>query len=118
NVLEAHDGEEAMLIAKCFPGTIHVIVTDLIMPRMSGRDLLRNLAPLRPDMQVIIMSGYPDELMAQENLTPLVPVLRKPFLAQKLLHTVLEVLTSPQPERTVAGLALSTPKGKAGNARV
>src|SRR6266704_1927581 len=76
NLLEARDGEEALLIAECFPSTIHVLVTDLVMPRLNGRELMQQLIPLRPAMQVIMMSGFPDEVMAQESLTPLVPVLR------------------------------------------
>src|SRR5215470_16172718 len=78
NLLEARDGEEALLIAECYPGTIHVLVTDLIMPRLNGRELMQRLIPLRPAMQVIMMSGFPDEVMAQQSLTPLVPILRKP----------------------------------------
>ena len=39
NVLEAHDGDEALLIAECFPGMIHILVTDLVMARMNGREL-------------------------------------------------------------------------------
>jgi two-component system cell cycle sensor histidine kinase/response regulator CckA len=104
NLLEARDGEEALLIAECFPGTIHVLVTDLVMAPMNGRELVRCLLPLRPDMQVIMMSGFPDELMAQHGLTPLVPILRKPFLPRRLLKSIEEVLANPQSERTVASL--------------
>jgi len=104
NLLEARDGEEALLIAECFPGTIHVLVTDLVMARMNGRELVRRLLPLRPDMQVIIMSGFPDEVMAQRGLTPLVPILQKPFPPKRLLGTIEEVLEHPQSERTVASL--------------
>ena len=78
NVLEAQDGEEALLLAECFPGMIHVLVTDLVMARMNGRELVRRLLPLRPEMQVVMMSGFPDEIMAQHGLTPSVPLLRKP----------------------------------------
>src|SRR5437867_812212 len=79
NLLEARDGEEALLIAECYPATIQVLVTDLVMARMNGRELVRRLLPLRPEMQVIMMSGYPDEIMAQQGLSPLVPILPKPF---------------------------------------
>jgi DNA-binding response OmpR family regulator len=90
NLLEAHDGEEALLIAECYPAMIHVLV--------------RRLLPLRPEMQVVMMSGFPDEIMAQQGLTPSVPILRKPFLPKKLLATIEEVLAHPQSERTVASL--------------
>jgi len=105
NLLEARNGEEALLIAECFPSTIHVLVTDIVMPRLNGRELMQQLIPLRPAMQVIMMSGFPDEVMAQQSLTPLVPVLRKPFKAKRLLRAVKEVLADPRVERTVTGLS-------------
>src|SRR5205823_13639231 len=107
NLLEARDGEEALLIAECFPAVIHVLVTDVVMARMNGRELVRRLLPLRPDMQVIMMSGFPDEVMAQRGLTPLVPMLRKPFPPKRLLNAIEEVLANPQSERTVASLVES-----------
>src|SRR5438552_2252125 len=109
NLLEARDGEEALLIAECFPSTIHVLVTDIIMPRLNGRELMEQLIPFRPAMQVIMMSGFPDEVMAQQSLTPLVPILRKPFNAKRLLHAVKEVLADPRVERTIAGLSQQPP---------
>src|SRR6202158_2941329 len=95
NVLEAHNGEEALLLAECFPGMIHVLVTDLVMAKMNGRDLARQLMPLRPEMQVIMMSGFPDEIMAQRDLTPQIPILPKPFLPKRLLIAIEEVLANP-----------------------
>ena len=105
NVLEAQDGEEALLLAECFPAMIHVLVTDLVMARMNGRELARRLMPLRPEMQVIIMSGFPDEIMVQQELTPQIPILAKPFAPKRLLTAIEDVLANPQSERTVAGLA-------------
>lgn len=104
NLLEAHDGEEALLIAECYPAMIHVLVTDLVMARVNGRELVRQLLPLRPEMQVIMMSGYPDEVMAQQGLTPAIPILRKPFQPKRLLNAIEEVLANPQSERTIATL--------------
>jgi len=105
NVLEAQDGEEALLLAECFPAMIHVLVTDLVMARMNGRELARRLMVLRPEMQVIIMSGFPDEIMVQQELTPQIPILAKPFAPKRLLTAIEDVLANPQSERTVAGLA-------------
>jgi len=104
NVLEAQDGEEALLLAECFPAMIHVLVTDLVMARMNGRELARQLMVLRPEMQVIIMSGFPDEIMVQQELTPQIPILAKPFAPKRLLTAIEDVLANPQSERTVAGL--------------
>src|SRR5437899_6685196 len=92
---------------------INVIVTDLIMARMNGRELVQRLLPLRPEMQVIMMSGFPDEVMAQHGLTPLVPILRKPFLPKRLLRTIEEVLANPQSERTIASLVQPLPSSPA-----
>jgi two-component system, cell cycle sensor histidine kinase and response regulator CckA len=120
NLIEARNGKDALLIAECFPGTIHVLVTDLVMAPMNGRELVRCLLPHRPEMQVIMMSGFPDELMAQQGLTPLVPILRKPFLPKKLLKSIEEVLANPQSERTVASLGRTlgnSPAPAGGDAR-
>ena len=105
NVLEAGDGEEALLLVECFPAMIHVLVTDLVMAKMNGRELARRLMLLRPEMQVIIMSGFPDEIMVQQVLTPQIPILAKPFLPKRLLLAIEDALANPQPERTVASLA-------------
>jgi DNA-binding NtrC family response regulator len=56
-------------------------------------------------MQVIMMSGFPEEIVAQQELTPQVPILAKPFLPKRLLLAIEEALENPQPERTVASLA-------------
>jgi two-component system, cell cycle sensor histidine kinase and response regulator CckA len=109
NLLEARDGEEALLIAECYPSTIQVLVTDLVMARMNGRELVRRLLPLRPEMQVIMMSGYPDEIMAQQGLSPSVPILPKPFPPKRLLQAIEGVLANPQSERTIASLVQPAP---------
>jgi two-component system cell cycle sensor histidine kinase/response regulator CckA len=111
NLLEARDGEEALLIAECYPAMIHVLVTDLVMARVNGRELVRRLLPLRPEMQVIMMSGFPDEVMAQQGLTPAVPILRKPFQPKRLLNAIEDVIANPQSERTVATLVQPLPPG-------
>src|SRR6266850_2595153 len=109
NLLEAHSGEEALLIAECYPAMIHVLVTEMAMARMNGHTLVQRLLPLRPDMQVIMMSGFPDEIMAQQGLTPSVPILRKPFLPKRLLSAIQEVLETPQSQRTIASLTRPLP---------
>jgi two-component system cell cycle sensor histidine kinase/response regulator CckA len=109
NVLEARDGEEALLVAECFPSIIQVLVTDLVMVKMNGRELARRLMPLRPEMQVIMMSGFPDEIMVQQELTPQIPILAKPFLPKRLLDAIEAVLANPQSERTVTSLAQPVP---------
>jgi two-component system cell cycle sensor histidine kinase/response regulator CckA len=110
NVLEANDGEEALLLAECFPAMIHVLVTDIVMVHMNGRELARQLLPLRPEMQVIMISGFPDEIMAQQGLTPQVPILQKPFPPKRLWIAIEDVLANPQSARTVASLVNVQPQ--------
>ena len=60
NVLEARHGGEALLLCERHPGPIHLMVTDVVMPQMSGKELADRLAPLHPEMMVVFMSGYTD----------------------------------------------------------
>jgi two-component system, cell cycle sensor histidine kinase and response regulator CckA len=107
NLLEAHDGDEALLIAECYPAMIHVLVTDVVMARVDGRELVRRLAPLRPEMQVVMMSGFVDEVIIQQGLTGGFPILQKPFPPNRLLHLIEAMLANPLPERTVTALVQS-----------
>jgi DNA-binding NtrC family response regulator len=58
NVLEARHGGEALLICERHPETIHLMITDVVMPQMSGKELAERLALLHPEMAVFFMSGY------------------------------------------------------------
>jgi PAS domain S-box-containing protein len=79
-VLEAHDGQEAILVAKQHQGPIHLLITDLVMPRMSGRHLAVSLKQSRPDLAVLFMSGYTDEMgMAEETANSHIAFIQKPF---------------------------------------
>jgi DNA-binding NtrC family response regulator len=60
NALEARHGGEALLLCERHPGPIHLMVTDVVMPQMSGKELADRLAPLHPEMMVVFMSGYTD----------------------------------------------------------
>jgi len=59
-VLEARQGEDALVMSEMHDGPIHLLLTDVIMSGMSGRQLAQTLEPLRPDIHVIYMSGYTD----------------------------------------------------------
>ena len=60
NVMEARHGGEALLLCERHQGPIHLMVTDVVMPQMSGKELADRLAPLHPEMTVFFMSGYTD----------------------------------------------------------
>ncbi|MFQ5817672.1 MAG: response regulator, partial [Terriglobia bacterium] len=95
SVLEARDGGEAMQIAGGHPGPIHLLVTDVVMPGMGGPELARGLKPLRPDLKVLYMSGYPDNARGQHGAFERgAAVLHKPFTLDELARKVRDVLES------------------------
>ncbi len=92
-VLEAKDAFQALEISKQTQGHIDLLLTDVIMPGMSGRTLADSLSPLRPQMKVLYMSGYSDGAIAKQGvLEPGISVLRKPFTKDELTRRVEEVL--------------------------
>lgn len=92
-VLAASHGGEAVRICHEYSGTIHLLVTDLILPQMNGRELARQVAPIRPSMKVLYVSGYPDETLVTAGVARnRVPFLQKPFASDALLRSVRNVL--------------------------
>ena len=92
-VLEATRGEEAVRIAKRYQGEIHLALVDVVMPEMSGPDLIREIAPRRPKMRVLFVSGYTEEAMVHHGIPESgVAFLQKPFLPDALALKVREVL--------------------------
>jgi two-component system cell cycle sensor histidine kinase/response regulator CckA len=93
NVLTARHGKDAVRICQEYPGPIHLLVTDLILPHMNGRELARRLLPMRASMKVLFVSGYPDETLISAGLARnKVPFLQKPFASETFLTTVRNVL--------------------------
>ncbi len=92
-VLEARDGREAMLLAQNHPGTIHLLVTDVVMPHLGGRQLSEMLNKERPEMKVLYMSGYTDDAVVRHGvLQSNVCFVQKPFTPDSLSRKVREVL--------------------------
>ena len=92
-VLEAAHGAEALRLADRHEGRIDLVVTDIVMPEMSGRTVAEALAAGRPGARVLFMSGYTDdEILRRGLLTPGVAFLEKPFTAERLLEAVRGVL--------------------------
>jgi two-component system cell cycle sensor histidine kinase/response regulator CckA len=93
-VLSAASGAEAMDLAQRHSGPIHLLVTDVVMPGMSGQELARLLTPLRTETKVIFTTGYPEDVVAEESLLGDGPYhfLKKPFSSQALMLLMQDVL--------------------------
>lgn len=92
-ILVASRGEEALRIAREHPGPIHLLVTDVVMPGISGRELARNLAVLQPELKVLYMSGYTGNAMVHHGmLEEGLIFIQKPFSPDALARKVREVL--------------------------
>ena len=96
-VLTASSGEEALQVKAKFPGTIHLLLTDIVMPGMNGRVLAEQLLRKQPGMKVLYMSGYTDSFIAGHGvLEEGTHLLHKPFTEEVLISKVCEVLKSVQ----------------------
>ena len=92
-VLEACDGTEALSICDQQDRTIDLMLTDMVMPRISGAELARRALSIRPEMKVVCMSGYTDaSVLDHEDFDPTIPFLQKPFTPGALAQKVREVL--------------------------
>ncbi len=92
-LLDARHGGEALDLSRQYQGTIDLLVTDVVMPQMSGRELAEHLKTVRPQMKVLFMSGYTEDAVVRHGLlTTEVEFLSKPFSPGKLILKVREVL--------------------------
>jgi CheY-like chemotaxis protein len=95
-VMEFINGQEALARMKRHAGHIHLLVTDVVMPGMSGIELARHLALGRPEMRVLFFSGYTDDLVGRQGvLKPGRAFLQKPFTPDTLLRRVRMLLDAP-----------------------
>jgi two-component system cell cycle sensor histidine kinase/response regulator CckA len=95
HVLEARRTGDAIRLAETYPGPIPLMVTDIVMPQMSGPDLARRLAASRPEMKVLFMSGYPGGSVDQlQGLDAAATFIQKPFTSATLSRKVRELLDS------------------------
>jgi nitrogen-specific signal transduction histidine kinase/CheY-like chemotaxis protein len=91
-VLQAASGAEALKIARSYPGTIHLLMTDVILPQMNGRALAEALWITRPQIKVLYMSGYSEEIIGQGSPDRRVAYLAKPFSSVELAAKVRQTL--------------------------
>jgi len=85
-VLAASDGNEALELSRKFPGTIHALVSDIVMPHLDGLGLYEQIRRERPAIQVLLMSGT-------AGSTDGVPFIRKPFRLEEFKQKVLQLVT-------------------------
>ncbi|MEX2221905.1 MAG: response regulator [Candidatus Rokuibacteriota bacterium] len=97
-VLEAEDGEQALRVAEDHPGLIHVLLTDIMMPGINGKELADRFIVTRPDAKAIFMSGRAAEVISDAGvLIPVDAFLAKPFTVERLLNKVRERLEYRSP---------------------
>jgi PAS domain S-box-containing protein len=93
NVISASDGEEALNFAREHDGNIHLLLTDLVMPNIDGKELAKRLKEERPNIKVLYVSGYSSEITMQHGvLSDETNFLQKPFTIENLAQKVREVL--------------------------
>jgi two-component system, cell cycle sensor histidine kinase and response regulator CckA len=92
-VLEAHDGEDALRMCERFSGSIHLVLTDVVMPKMSGRELAERVSSFRPETKVLFMSGYTDDTVVHHGtLAEGMEFIQKPITPDALMRRIREVL--------------------------
>jgi len=95
SVLQAADGSEALANAERYAGKIHLLITDVILPGMNGRELAEKLAEVRPDIKVLYVSGYTEETLGHHRvLDGSLNYLSKPFTPQALAIKVRAILAA------------------------
>ena len=96
SVLEASDGVQALEIAAMHPGAIQLLVTDVVMPRLSGRELATQIASARRDLKVLYISGYTDDSVFRHGvLEGGMEFLQKPFNLKALAQKIRDILDGP-----------------------
>jgi CheY-like chemotaxis protein len=93
HVLEASSGDEALATYKQHEGRIDLVITDVVMPQMSGRELAQSLEALRPGIKVLYVSGYTDDAIVRHGLLDEgIAFIQKPFTPEAFSRKVREVL--------------------------
>ena len=101
-VLDTRHGGEALLVCERHQGAIHLLLTDVILQQVSGRELADRLLKIRPEMKILYMSGYSGDAIEQYGVVDFEGAfLQKPFNTESLISKVREVLDAPATTQTV-----------------
>lgn len=94
-VIEAENGEEALAVCESRDGPLDLVLSDMVMPKMSGRELARRIAEKRPELRILFMSGYTHDILStEERSRPEMVILEKPFSRRDLARAVRTALDS------------------------
>jgi len=95
-ILEAPDGIKALSLAKEYAGKIDLLLTDVVMPGLNGKEVFSQIKPIHPGSKVLYISGYPDPRITNGSVSSLEGAfLSKPFTAEKLTNKIFEVMNTP-----------------------
>ncbi|HTS34840.1 MAG TPA: ATP-binding protein [Candidatus Solibacter sp.] len=111
-VIEAADGAVAMQIAVAHDKVIHLLLTDVIMPGMNGRELAQRISEIRPNVKILYMSGYTENVIGHNGMLDAgVRLLQKPFNLRDLRQKVREVLDAgPTPPEVAMSMQTAEPR--------
>ncbi len=93
-VLEGRDGREGISVSEAHAGKIDLLLTDVVMPHVGGRELAERILTTRPDIKVVFMSGHMQDVVLREGIQSGTPFLQKPFTPTALAQKVREILDS------------------------
>ena len=100
--LVAKDGNQAIRLCNQFTGKIDLLLSDVVMPKMNGPEVMRRIKDYRPDIAVLFMSGYTNDVMLRHGFSNSdVSFIQKPFSAAELMHKVREALVDAQERQTI-----------------
>jgi CheY-like chemotaxis protein len=100
HVIDASGGDAAIALAQRYPATIHLLITDMVLPKMNGPEIVNRVRFVHPGIHVLMMSGYTAERL-DGQLDGNTPYLQKPFTSENLLKKVREILDAARSEQAV-----------------
>jgi CheY-like chemotaxis protein len=113
-VIEASSGEQALQRAHEFGGEIHLLLTDVVMSGMNGRELADRIVQKYPGIKILFTSGYTDDSIARQGIFDLaVAFIQKPYRPKALARKIREILSAPASDAENAEVSSSRPSGDA-----